>query len=118
MVENQTEKTKMTAPPTGQTQMVSAQGAVKMERCRTLHPIWLGRESRIVPPGTEMDLTEEEVREFCDKVFRGPMKGEGEVGKVRYQAARRAIRMTDVAKIEEYNRFQQQSQTQLEGMEG
>lgn len=60
---------------------------VKMVKCKTLHPIRLMRDpvsgkldenGVIVKEGQEVMLTEEEVKEFCEKKFDNVMPYSGE----------------------------------------
>lgn len=41
--------------------------AILVERKKTAH----GIEGRIIPPGTEIEVTEEDAKDFCDRQFTG-----------------------------------------------
>ena len=103
----------MTNPPQGQSQLSGAdyvepsKGAKgkKTEKVRFLHDTKV-EGIGIVRAGTELDLPQEEVAQYCDEKFLpGPYTFSGEgPEKGRKLRVRRAIRMSDVQAIERLNR--------------
>jgi hypothetical protein len=87
-----------------------------MTKVRILQPCDLKRLSRVVNPGEELEMTPDEVKEFCDKKFVGPYKHDGFASKknARRSMIARAIRMTDVEAIERANQIAAGSQVEQE----
>lgn len=101
-------KTEMTNPPLTETKMDKG----KMEKCRLLRDCWIDRLGKLVLAGTEMDLNEAEVKEFCDTKFKGgPYVHTGESdGKAKRHRLVRAMRMTEVVSLERRRKQEEEDQ--------
>lgn len=44
---------------------------VKMVKARVLLPIRLTHDSLVIEPGNEVEMTEDQAKEFCDREFTG-----------------------------------------------
>lgn len=77
----------------------------KFERIRALQPIRSTFHGRVIMTGEEIDLPAGEVKEFCDRRFKGPLAGAGELADQNPERlkVRRAIRISEVKRIEADN---------------
>lgn len=99
----------MTNPPADQTKMTKPE---KMEKVRLLRDCWLDRFGKIFPAGTEMEMNEAELKEFCDTKFKGgPFAHTGEAdGKAKRHRLIRAMRMTEVVALERRRKQEEEEQ--------
>lgn len=90
----QANQTEMKNPPSEQTEMTKPG---KMTQVKVLQPVALKRTGKIHQPGEVVDMTADEMAEFCNRRFKGPYAHTGELAntKAPRHYLRRAMPLRD-----------------------